>query len=140
MRSRVFQIWLLLLLVPAAVPVAGAQTAATISGTVQDANGSVLPGVGVTARNVNTPLVRPVVTGPEARYVPPVLPPGTYELRAELPSFKPHVRREIQLSVAQALVVNVTLEVGGLSEEVTVIGDTSVINTSSAELSYLVGS
>ncbi len=67
------------------------------------------------------------------------LPPGTYELRAELPSFKPHVRRSLQLTIAQALVLNLTLEVGGLSEEVTVTGDTSLVNTSSAELSYLVG-
>jgi hypothetical protein len=125
---------------PAAVPAAWGQTAATISGTIEDANDSVLPGVSVTARNVDTALVRSVVTGPEGRYVIPVLPPGTYELRAELASFKPHVRREIQLSVAQSLVQNITLEIGGLSEAVTVTGETAVINTSSPELSYLVGS
>ena len=68
------------------------------------------------------------------------LPPGEYELRAELTSFKPHVRRALQLTVGQALVLNVTLEVGGLSEEVTVTGNTPLVNSSSAELSYLVGS
>jgi hypothetical protein len=118
---------------------ASAQTAATISGTVEDPNRSVLPGVTVTVRNVDTALIRTVATGPEGRYVIPGLPPGVYDLRAELASFKPHVRRGLQLTVAQALVVNITLEVGGLSEEVTVTGDTPLVNTSSAELSYLVG-
>src|SRR5262245_25539476 len=118
---------------------ASAQTAATISGTVEDSGRSVLPGVSVTVRNVETSLVRTVATGPEGRYVIPGLPPGEYELRAELASFKPHVRRGLQLTVGQALVLNLTLQVGGLSEEVTVTGDTPLVNSSSAELSYLVG-
>ena len=119
---------------------AGAQTSATISGTVTDANRAVLPGVTVTVRNVATSLSRTVATNAEGRYVIAGLVPGAYELRAGLSSFKPYVRRDLQLTIAQALVVNVTLEVGGLSEEVTVAGDTSLVNTSSAELSYLVGS
>jgi len=118
---------------------ASAQTAATISGTVEDSGRSVLPGVTVTVRNVDTSLVRTVATGPEGRYVIPGLPPGVYDLRAELASFKPHVRAGLRLTVAQAMVVNITLEVGGLSEAVTVTGDTPLVNTSSAELSYLVG-
>ena len=118
---------------------ASAQTAATISGTVEDSGRSVLPGVTVTVRNVDTSLVRTVATGPEGRYVIPGLPPGVYDLRAELASFKPHVRPGLRLSVAQAMIVNITLEVGGLSEAVTVTGDTPLVNTSSAELSYLVG-
>ena len=140
MRVSVRLLLLGLLFVAAASSLAAAQTAATISGIVEDPNRSVLPGVTVTARNVNTTLTRTVVTGAEGRYVIAGLPPGSYELRAELASFKPHVRRGVELSVAMALVVNITLEVGGLSEEVTVTGQTSLINTSSAELSYLVGS
>ena len=131
---------LLGLLVPLCAATAFAQTAATITGTIEDPNRSVLPGVTVTIRNADTSLTRTATTGAEGRYAIAGLPPGTYELRAELPSFKPHVRRSLQLTIAQALVLNITLEVGGLSEEVTVTGDTSLINTSSAELSYLVGS
>ena len=140
MRVPGVMLLLVLALAPGVIPEAAAQTAATISGIVDDPNRSVLPGVTVTARNVGTALQRTVVTGAEGRYVIPGLPPGTYELRAELSGFKPHVRREIGLTVAQALVLNITLEVGGLSEEVTVTGQTPVINTSSGELSYLVGS
>src|SRR5688500_13224972 len=127
------------LFVPLLAAPALAQTAATISGTVEDPNRSVLPAVTITVRNTDTALVRSVATGPEGRYVIAGLPPGAYELRAELASFKPHVRRGLQLTIGQALVLNITLQVGGVTEEVTVTGDTSLVNISSAELSYLVG-
>ncbi|MGH9373933.1 MAG: TonB-dependent receptor [Vicinamibacterales bacterium] len=139
MHVRVFRLLIVLLFVPAFARAAAGQTAATISGTVEDTSGKVLPGVAVTARNAGTALVRVGVTGGEGRYVIPGLPPGIYDVRAELSSFKPHVRREIQLTVAQALVLNITLEIGGLSEEITVTGETPVVNTTSGELSYLVG-
>ena len=129
-----------LLFVPVLATTAAAQTSATISGTVNGPDRSVLPGATVTVRNVGTSLSRTVVTNGEGRYVIAGLVPGAYELRSELSSFKPYLRRDLQLTIAQAMVVNITLEVGGLSEEVTVAGDTSLINTSTAELSYLVGS
>jgi hypothetical protein len=131
---------LALLFVPLLATTAAAQTSATITGTIDDPNRSVLPGVTVTVRNVGTSLSRTVATNTEGRYVIAGLAPGTYELRAELTSFKPHVRRDLLLTISQALVVNITLEVGGLSEELTVAGDTPLVNTSSAELSFLVGS
>ena len=139
MRVRPLLLVLSVLFVPPLAPRASAQTAATISGTVEDPNRSGLPGVTVTVRNTDTALTRTVATSPEGRYVIAGLPPGHYDLRAELASFKPHVRRGLQLTVGQALVVNIAMEVGGLSEEVTVTGDTPLVNTSSAELSYLVG-
>jgi hypothetical protein len=139
MRVRPLLLVLSVFLVPLLAPRASAQTAATISGTVEDANRGALPGVTVTVRNTDTALTRTVATSPEGRYVIAGLPPGQYDLRAELTSFKPHVRRGLQLTLGQWLVVNVAMEVGGLSEEVTVTGDTPLVNTSSAELSYLVG-
>jgi hypothetical protein len=131
---------LVLLLGPPFVPLAYTQTTGSIGGIVQDAGGGVLPGVSVTARNTETELVRTAVTGAEGRYVIVGLPPGEYQIRAELSGFRSYVRRDLTLTIGQALVVNVTLQVGGLTEEVTVAGDTSLVNTSSPELSYLVGS
>ena len=124
-----------LLLVP---PVAG-QTTATIGGTIHDASGGALPGVTVTARNLDTELVRAGLTGVEGRYNIAGLPPGQYDLRAELSGFRPYVRRAVTLTIGQSLVLNVTLQVGGVSEEVTVAGDVTLVNTSTPELSYLVG-
>ena len=129
-----------LLLVPGFVPEASAQTTGTLSGIVRDSSGAALPGVAVTARNVDTELVRSDVTGAQGRFIIALLPPGEYEIRAELSGFKPHVRRNLQLTIGQTLTLDVTLDIGSLSEEVTVSGDASLVNTSSAELSYLVGS
>jgi hypothetical protein len=121
-------------------PAVGAQTTGSIGGIVADQSQALLPGVTVTARNVDTELVRSSVTGTEGRYFIPALPPGEYQIRAELSGFRPYVHRDLQLTIGQALVVNVTLQVGGLNEEVTVTGDASPVNTSTPELSYLIGS
>ena len=80
-----------------------------------------------------------MATGPEGRYVIAGLPPGVYELRAELASFKPHVRRGLQLTIAQALVAQ--HHAGSRRPQRRSHGHRRhpLVNTSSAELSYLVG-
>ncbi len=138
MSFRTF-ILLFCLLVPPFVTTAGAQTTATISGTVHDANGGALPGVLVTATNTDTRLVRTSVTGAEGRYVIAALPPGNYELRAELAGFKPHVRRDLALTISETLALNLTLQLGDLEIEDVVVGVSPLVNTASSELSYLVG-
>ena len=67
------------------------------------------------------------------------LPPGVYELRAELAGFKPHVRRGLQLTIAQALVAQPHPAGRRPQRRGQVTGDTPLVNTSSSELSYLVG-
>ena len=121
------------------VPAAEAQTAGTITGAVQDASGAVLPGVTVTVRNLGTGLVRTSTTGAEGRYGLPALPPGSYEVRAELAGFKPQVRPDVALAVAETLALNITLQVGDITIEEVVVGVTPLVNTASSELSYLVG-
>jgi hypothetical protein len=118
--------------------VASAQTTSTITGRVGDASGAVLPGVLVTARNLETSLSRTAVTAADGRYVFALLPVGRYELRAELNGFKPMLREGIETSVAETVVVDLTLQVGAVAEEVRVSAGTSQVNTSTSELSYLV--
>ncbi len=141
MRARpvLFLLGLLLFVTPF-VPAAAAQTAGTISGAVSDASGAVLPGVTVTARNTGTGLVRTAITGAAGRYAIPALPPGTYDLRAELAGFKPHLRQGVVLDIAQTLAINLSLQIGDLAIEDVVIGVTPLVNTSTSELSYHVGS
>ena len=131
---------LIVLLVTTFTPGALAQTAATVSGTVYDASGAVLPGVTVTARSGATGLSRTTVTAPEGRFVIPQLPPGIYEIRAELAGFQPHVRPEVELTVAQSLTLNITLQVGALEIVDVVTAEIPVVNTATSELSYLVTS
>src|SRR5687767_15456956 len=134
------RIFLLALFVTTLVTHAGAQTAATISGTVHDPTGAVLPGVIVTAKNGATGLTRTSVTGPEGRYVLAQLPPGGYELRAELAGFKPHVRPDVKLTVAQSVMLNMTMQLGDIAVTDIGSGRTPLVNTASSELSYLVTS
>jgi len=98
-----------------------------------------MPGVTVTVINEATGLSRTNVTGNEGRFVVAGLPPGTYDVRAEIAGFKPY-RRPLTVAVADNLSVAIVLEVGGTAETVTVVDRPPVVNTSSSELSYLVSS
>jgi hypothetical protein len=118
--------------------VAAAQTTSTITGRVVDGSGAVLPGVTVTARNLDTSVVRASVTGADGRYTLALLPVGRYELRAELDGFKPLIREGIETSVAETLAVDLELQVGAVAEEVRVVGGATPVNTSTSELSFLV--
>ena len=95
-------------------------SAAAISGVVRDATGALVPGVSVTAKQTDIGLTRTAVSDEYGVYKMQLLPVGPYELTAELPGFKQQVRRGINLVVGQEAVVNLTLEVGGVAEQVTV--------------------
>src|SRR5918993_1198806 len=80
-------------------PAAAQTTNGAIAGTVSDAQGGVLPGVTVTLRNADTGLSRTIVTEVDGRYRVGGLPPGRYELRAELQGFGPVEVTEIVITV-----------------------------------------
>lgn len=138
MRARILFLFVVWLATPFVTAAAG-QTAGTITGTLADPNGGVLPGVSVTVRNTATGLSRTVVSGAAGRFVVAGVPPGTYELRAELAGFKPHVRQGVAVAVAATVNLNITLQLGDLAMEDVVVGATPLVNTSTSELSYLVG-
>jgi hypothetical protein len=113
-------------------------TTGTIAGRIVDTESGVLPGVSVTARQTETGLQRSTVSDGQGRYTMAALPPGSYELRAELAGFRALIRTGVTLTIAQTAVVDLTLTVGGVSEQVTVVGEASAVNTRTGELSYLV--
>jgi len=117
-------------------PAAG-QTAATLSVQVQDTSAGVLPGVTLTLLQPATGLTRQAVTNREGRSVFAALPAGMYDLRAELSGFRTQVLRDLTLSVGESLARTVSMAVGGVEEQVTVLGG-SAVNTVTGELSYLV--
>ena len=126
-----------LLFVPLVAAAAGAQTTATISGTIDDANKGVLPGATVTVTNTATNLVRTAAANEVGRYVLAGLTPGTYDLKAEMNGFMTFARSGIVLAIGEHVVINLTLQLAGveISEAVTV----PILNAN-PELSYLVGS
>src|SRR5207253_10697936 len=107
----------------------GQEFSATMSGVVHDAGGGVVPGVSVTAKHTDSGLTRTVITNETGSYRMPALPVGEYEVTAGLSGFKQQVRRGINLVVTQEAVVNFTLEVGDLKENVTVTEDAPLVNT-----------
>ena len=94
-----------------------------IEGTVADSTGAVLPGVEVTITEVNTAQSRLAITGDGGRYSAAQLATGDYEIRAELPGFQTGVRQGVRLVIGQEAVVDFTLEIGSISEEVVVTGE-----------------
>jgi hypothetical protein len=117
-----------------------AQSTGTISGTVTDQTGGVVPGVDVTITNLDTGVTRSVPSDGEGRYQAPSLALGNYEVRAEQPGFNAFVRRGIELTVGRHAVVNLSLSVGDVAEQVTVTGEAPLVETASTELSQLVSS
>src|SRR5207245_4689883 len=111
---------------------------ATISGTVHDASGAVLPGVGVAIRNQDTGISRTVTTNETGRYSAPALGLGNYQVTAQLQGFQSQVRSGIALTVGREAVVDFTLAVGAVTQTVEVTGEAPLIELSKANLGGLV--
>jgi hypothetical protein len=119
--SRLLAAALLALVV--AAPAAFAQSQATngsIEGTITDASGAVLPGVTVTVTHVETGAERTAVTNDKGLFRAPLLPIGTYTVKAELQGFKTFQQKDVRVSVGETAVVNATMTVGDVSETISV--------------------
>ena len=96
--------------------VAAAQvTSGAISGVITDAQSAVLPGVALTLRNTETGFTRTTVTEADGRYRLAGLPPGRYELKAELSGFAPVEVTDITLTIGLDLGLNIALQLGGVA-------------------------
>ena len=101
----------------------------TISGTIKDASGGVVPGVTVTATSVQTQTPTVAVTDATGYYTFPNLRPGAYVVNAELEGFKKIVRENLQLDAGSALKIDFDLETGALTEQVTVTAETPLLQS-----------
>ena len=124
------------LLVCALVLLAPSRTLAQIGGTgsiqgvVTDATGAVIPGVTVTATNVATGVKTPRQTNEAGLYVITPLPPGEYAVAVSAPGFKPIVQEKVIVDALSTVAVNLSLQVGSVSETVTVSEAPAQLNTS----------
>ena len=107
-----------------------------ISGVVTDTGGGVMPGATVTVKNVGTNLVREAVTGPDGTFVITNLLRGTFDLSVTVQGFKPYEQKGIELGATERLSLRaIALEIGGLSEVVTVQSESIKVQTTSGERS-----
>ena len=132
--KKALAVWAMALLAASAA----AQTTSGIFGEVRDGSRAALAGATVTARHLESGLVRTTATDAAGRFALPTLPLGPYEIRVDATGFRPLLRRGIQLVVGEAAVLTLMLDVG-VGEEVTVTAQQSGVNTRSGELSFLVG-
>ena len=109
-------------------------TYATVSGTVTDSTGAVLPGVSVTGTNNATGVVTSVITNEAGVYTLSSLLPGVYTVSAELPGFQKQNYTNVQLGNADRVRLNFALQVAtqAQSVEVTVAADTLLATSSSS--------
>jgi hypothetical protein len=106
----------------------------TFNGTVTDPSGAAIVAATVKMLNPATGGEFTTVTTDAGVYPMPSLPPGTYRITVGSPGFKSAVRDNVALSVAQTLTVDFTLEVGNVTDQVTVTGETPLVETGTAEI------
>ena len=127
-----------LVLVLASASLAAAQgELGTITGTLTDAQGGVMPGVTATAVNLDTNVKTTAVSNEAGVYVLTSLVNGRYRLTCTLDGFAP-VAREIELRAGDRLRVDLTLSVGGLTEETRVVAETPLLETTTATRSQVI--
>jgi hypothetical protein len=117
---------------------AWAQATAQISGTVRDQSGAVLPGVEVTATQTDTGISRSAVTNETGSWVLPNLAIGPYKVEAALAGFRTYVQTGIVLEVNSSPALNVTLEVGQVSENVEVQANATLVETRNSGIGQVV--
>ena len=111
---------------------------AQISGTVKDPSGAVVPGVQLVARNIATGTTYSAVTNDTGLYRFPALPPAQYRLSCAQPGFKRFEQGPITLEVTQVLEVNITLQPGEASEQITVTAAPPQLERETASLGTVV--
>jgi hypothetical protein len=114
-RPSTFLVLVVFLSIFTSPALAAAQaTSGAISGVMTDAQSAVLPGVSVTLRNTETGLTRTAITEADGRYRLAGLPPGHYELKAELAGFTPVAVTDITLTIGLEIGRDITMQLGGV--------------------------
>jgi hypothetical protein len=100
----------------------------TITGSVTDPTGAVVPGADVTIRNTDTRVERRIGTTDAGLFTAVFLPPGHYEVQASKKGFAIALRKDLTLQVGQTLTINAALSVETAQQEVTVLGAAPVVD------------
>jgi len=116
-----------------------AQDTATIVGTVRDSSGGVIPGAKVVVSNSEKGFTREFTTNTAGEYTAAKVPLGDYVITAENEGFQKLVRSGITLAVGQTLRVDLQLQVGQRTQEITVAANAPRVETETAAVSDVVG-
>ncbi len=138
-RIHVFRLAFCLIVALAMFTTLSAQTTGTISGVVRDATGGVIPGVEVKVTNTETGVSRTVVTDDSGFYLATNVAVGTYAVSVELAGFRRASVTGIKIDIRSNRTVDLTMEVGGTADEVTVESSSvAQVELRSGEVSNLI--
>jgi hypothetical protein len=113
---------------------------ATVRGQVVDSSQAALPGATVTILNQETNEVAAATTNQDGSYTVPFLRPGLYTLTVEMQGFQKHTRAGMRLEVNQTATINVQLGIAGVAEQVNVVSETPLLETSRADRGTVIDS
>ena len=130
-RSKLVMIGALALLF---VAVGMAQTNATLTGTVSDGSGAVIPGAEIVIMNMETGESYTTATNETGSYTIPFIKPGTFELIVTTAGFKQYTREGIRLDTASAVRADAVMELGEVTESVTVEADVPLLKTENSSV------
>ena len=131
--------WFLILVLLGGVPSSLlGQSFGSISGTVADSTGAMIPSATVTAMQTQTGTTTVVRSNSSGEYVFPSLPPSAYSISAAVPGFESYLQKGIVLLANQSETVNIVLKLGQTSEVVTVAADAVQVDTTTGTLSSVV--
>lgn len=112
-------------------PLAAQQGTAGLHGRVIDQQGAALPAVAIVVRHQDSGLFREVTSGADGSFLLSGMTPGVYEVTAEISGFKRYQALDVRLEVGRTAELQITLELGGIEESVTVTGEAPLVDTSS---------
>ncbi len=118
----------------------GGGATTSLSGTVTDTSGAIIPGASVVVKNAGTSIQFDAVTNESGYFSVPALDPGAYTVTVTLMGFKTAVLNDVRVNASTPATVKVALAVGGLEETVVVTGGTEIIQTTSAAVTSTIDS
>ena len=137
-HTRVLAIFLSALAAVFAVTARAQIVGASISGTVHDASGASIPQATITVKNLETGAQRRVESDASGHYAAPSVPVGNYEVTAQKDGFSTQSRSGISLAIGQSAVVDLSLAVGSVHEDVAVTDAPQTLNPTTQQISGLV--
>ena len=136
--QRVFIILALALVLLTPIRIYAQVSGATLTGTVSDASGAVIPNAQVSVKNVATGQVRAVTTDAAGFYTAPNLLPDSYEVTVTAPGFSTEVRSGITLTVGAQQLLNITMQVGQATQTVQVTGEAPAVQLANSTIGGVV--
>lgn len=122
----------------AAIPTVAQTFTGSILGSVHDSSGAIAPDAAVLIINTGTNATITVRSDASGNYAAPILPPGQYSVQVEVPGFKKFIRDGITLQVQQQARVDITLEVGAVTESVVVSADAELVEATTSSVGKVV--